>query len=139
MKAALIPTNKSLQRLALVAGLTLAGAFPQAVARPKPAGKATTPAEKGKQFFAETCANCHGTNGQGIAHLGADLQTSKLVAKSSDHHLVALIEDGVPANSPMNKAHVPMPPKGANPSLNTQDIRDIVAYIRQLQKAHKGE
>lgn len=131
MKAALILTNKSLQKIAIAASFIVAG-------MPAPAAIAggTTPAQKGKQFFGQTCVNCHGMNGQGVAHLGADLQTSKLVATSSDNRLVALIEDGVPANAPINKSHIAMPPKGANVSLTTQDIREIVAYIRQLQKTH---
>ena len=94
----------------------------------------TNPAEKGKQLFAQTCANCHGMNGQGVPHLGADLQTNKHMAKSTDAQLESLIEHGVPATSPLNTSHVPMPPKGANPSLNRQDIHDIVLYIRELQK-----
>ncbi|HTU32447.1 MAG TPA: cytochrome c [Candidatus Acidoferrum sp.] len=136
MKAALIFTKKSLQKVATAVGLTgliVAGTFSSAVAAPP------TPAEKGKQFFTQSCVNCHGMNGQGVPNLGADLQTSKLVATSSDNRLVALIQDGVPANSAINKSHIPMPPKGANPSLTTQDIHDIVAYIRQLQKTHKGK
>lgn len=131
MKAALILTNKSLQKIAIAASFIVAGMLaPAAIAG------GTTPAQKGKQFFDQTCVNCHGMNGQGVAHLGADLQTSKLVATSSDNRLVALIEDGVPANAPINKSHIAMPPKGANVSLTTQDIREIVAYIRQLQKTH---
>jgi mono/diheme cytochrome c family protein len=136
MKAALIPTCKTLERIIVVAGLGLAATLPQVMAAP---GRTTTSAEKGKQFFGQTCVSCHGMKGQGVPNLGADLQTSKLVATSSDNRLVALIEDGVPATSPINKSHVPMPPKGANPSLTTGDIRNIVAYIRQLQKMHKGK
>ncbi len=134
MKAGLILKNLSLHKFAIAAGVAslLVASLPQiAVAAP------TTPAEHGKQFFRQSCANCHGMDGQGLPNLGADLQTSKLVATSSDNRLVALIEDGVPANAPINKSHIAMPPKGANPSLTTQDIRDIVAYIRQLQKTHK--
>lgn len=137
MKAASIFTTRFLRKAAIttgLAGLMLAGRLPQSVA-----AAPTTPAEKGKQFFNQSCANCHGMNGQGVPNLGADLQTSKLVATSPDSRLVSLIENGVPATSPINKSHIPMPPKGANPSLTTQDIHDIVAYVRQLQKTHKGK
>jgi mono/diheme cytochrome c family protein len=98
------------------------------------AATAATPEAKGKQFFEQSCSNCHGMNGQGVPHLGADLQTSKFVAKATDGQLVSLIEHGIPANDPRNTSHIPMPPKGANPSLTTQDIQQIVLYIRQLQK-----
>lgn len=136
MKAALIFTNEVRKKIALtgLVSLMLAGLLSSTVA-----AAPTTAAEKGKQFFTQSCVNCHGMNGQGVPNLGANLQTSKLVATSSDNQLVSLIEHGVPANSPINKSHIPMPPKGANASLTTQDIHDIVAYIRQLQKTHKGK
>lgn len=92
--------------------------------------------EKGKDLFAESCTTCHGVHGQGVPHLGADLQTSKFVANSTDAQLVAFIEQGRTASDPLNKMHVAMPPKGGNPALNTQDLYDIVAFIRQIQKPH---
>lgn len=98
------------------------------------AATAATPEAKGKQFFEQSCSNCHGMSGQGVPHLGADLQNNKFVAKETDAQLVSLIEHGIPANDPRNVSHIPMPPKGANPSLTTQDIQQIVLYIRQLQK-----
>ncbi|MGH9733869.1 MAG: c-type cytochrome [Candidatus Acidiferrales bacterium] len=137
MKAGLMFKNKLLRKIAV--GASLAGLILTAALTLTVAAAPTTPAEKGKQFFTQSCVNCHGMNGQGVPNLGADLQTSKLVATSSDNRLVSLIQDGVPANSPINKSHIPMPPKGANASLTTQDIHDIVAYIRQLQKTHKGK
>lgn len=137
MKAALIFTNRFLREVVVGAGLV--GLILTAMLTRTAAAAPKTPAEKGKQFFTQSCVNCHGMNGQGVPNLGADLQTSKLVATSSDNRLVSLIQDGVPANSPINKSHIPMPPKGANASLTTQDIHDIVAYIRQLQKTHKGK
>jgi mono/diheme cytochrome c family protein len=117
------------------AGAATAPATPSETADASAASASpSTPAEKGKQFFQQSCANCHGMNGQGVPHLGADLRTSKYVAKSSDATLAGLIEHGVPANDPRNTSHIPMPPKGANPSLTRQDIQEIVSYIRQLQK-----
>jgi len=118
-------------------GSTASASFPaNGTASKAPAAASTSPADKGKQLFGQTCTNCHGMNGQGVPHLGADLQTSEHVAKSTDAQLESLIEHGVPASSPLNTSHVPMPPRGANPSLNQQDIHDIVLYIRELQKGH---
>ncbi|HTV55015.1 MAG TPA: cytochrome c [Terriglobia bacterium] len=90
--------------------------------------------EKGKELFSDDCTTCHGMQGQGVPHLGADLQTSRFVAASSDAQLVAFIEQGRAASDPMNKMHVAMPPKGGNPALTTQDLDDIVAFLRQTQK-----
>jgi mono/diheme cytochrome c family protein len=91
-------------------------------------------AEHGRQLFAATCAGCHGPQGQGIPHLGKDLQTSKFVAGLNDAQLADFITQGRAVNDPLNTTHVPMPPKGGNPALSTQDIADIVAYLRQLQQ-----
>ena len=92
-------------------------------------------AEHGKQLFATACATCHGPQGQGLPHLGKDLQTSQFAAGLSDGKLADFITQGRAANDPLNTTHVPMPPKGGNPALSPQDISDIVAYVRQLQKS----
>lgn len=94
-------------------------------------------AAKGKELFQETCTTCHGMQGQGVPHLGADLQTSRFVGTSSDAQLVAFIEQGRAASDPMNKMRVAMPPKGGNPALTTQDLYDIVAFLREMQKKGK--
>lgn len=91
--------------------------------------------EKGKELFSENCTTCHGLEGQGVPHLGADLQTNKFVASSTDAQVVAFIEQGISASDPANTMHVAMPPKGGNPALTTQDLYDIVAFLRQIDKA----
>jgi mono/diheme cytochrome c family protein len=131
----------------VVAAVAACGGGPGAQATSRSAGRAATASstpsnaptaasaeDKGRQFFTQSCSNCHGMNGQGVPHLGADLRTNKVVAKSTDVQLVSLIEHGIPANDPRNTSHIPMPPKGANPSLTRQNIQDIVHYLRQLQK-----
>ena len=91
-------------------------------------------AGRGRQLFIRACAGCHGPQGQGIPHLGSDLQTSKFLVGLSDDQLVAFITQGRAVNDSLNTTHVAMPPKGGNPALTTQDLRDIVAYLRQLQQ-----
>lgn len=91
-------------------------------------------AARGKELFADNCSTCHGDQGQGLPHLGKDLQTSKFVAGLTDAKLVAFIKHGRSAANPLNTTHVAMPPLGGNPALNTQKLHDIVAYIRELQK-----
>lgn len=99
-----------------------------------PAAPAAPSAEHGQQLFASTCAGCHGPQGAGVPHLGKDLQTSKFAAGLSDAQLADFITQGRATSDPLNTTHVAMPPKGGNPALSSQDIADIVAYIRQLQK-----
>ena len=93
-------------------------------------------AANGQQLFATTCAGCHGPQGQGVPHLGKDLQTSQFVAGLDDAKLADFINQGRGASDPLNTTHVAMPPKGGNPALSAQDISDIVAYVRQLQQQH---
>ncbi|MGC9261486.1 MAG: c-type cytochrome [Phycisphaerae bacterium] len=115
---------------------------PQAANNPSVAAPAPKPvamvgdATKGKQLFADNCSTCHGDHGQGVVHLGKDLQTSKFVAGLSDAKLVAFIKHGRSTANPLDTTHVAMPPRGGNPALNTQKLYDIVAYIRQLQKKY---
>ena len=99
-----------------------------------PATPAAPSAEHGQQLFTATCTGCHGPQGAGILHLGKNIQTSKFAAGLSDAQLADFITQGRAANDPLNTTHVPMPPKGGNPALSAQDISDIVAYVRQLQK-----
>jgi len=99
-----------------------------------PAAPTAPSAEHGQQLFTTTCSGCHGPEGKGIPHLGKDLQTSKFVAGLSDSQLVDFINQGRSTSDPLNTTHIAMPPKGGNPALSPQDVADIAAYIRQLQK-----
>lgn len=113
----------------------------QATSTSAPVSTATPVAgspEKGKELFSENCTTCHGVQGQGVPHLGANLQKSKFVASSTDAQLVAFIEQGRSASDPANTMHVAMPPKGGNPALTPQDLYNIVAFLRQIQKT-RGE
>jgi mono/diheme cytochrome c family protein len=109
----------------------------QAATPPAPVARKTPivgSAAKGKALFQENCTTCHGMQGQGVPRLGADLQTNNFIASSSDAQVVAFIEQGRSANDPLNTLHVAMPPKGGDPALTTQDLYDIVAFLRQIQK-----
>lgn len=102
-----------------------------------PAAPAAPSAANGQQLFATTCGGCHGLQGQGVPHLGKDLQDSQFVAGLDDAKLAVFITEGRSATDPLNTTHVAMPPKGGNPALSAENIADLVAYIRQLQKEHQ--
>ena len=87
----------------------------------------------GESLYAATCASCHGADASGIENLGRPLAASDFVAGMSDADLVAFIAEGRPADHPENEAGVAMPPKGGNPSLNDDDLLDIVAFLRTIQ------
>jgi mono/diheme cytochrome c family protein len=89
---------------------------------------------RGKTLFQQSCAVCHGADAHGVPHLGKELVTSKFAIDKTDDQLLEFIKQGRPASDPLNSTGVPMPPKAGNPSLTDDQIRDIVAYLRTLQK-----
>jgi mono/diheme cytochrome c family protein len=92
-------------------------------------------AAHGKQVFTTTCSTCHGTEGTGVKGLGKDLVDSEFVEKSSDAELVKMVLHGRPLDDPLNTTKIAMPPRGGNPALSDQDVRDAVAYVRTINKA----
>ncbi len=90
-------------------------------------------AAAGDTLFASSCASCHGPDAAGLPGLGKNLVGSEFVTSMTDAELVDFIKQGRPASHPDNEAGVDMPPKGGNPSLDDQDILDIVAYLRTLR------
>lgn len=88
----------------------------------------------GKELFAGTCSACHGPNGEGVPGLGKDMTTSEFIAGKTDAELIAFIKQGRDPSDPLNTTGVAMPPKGGNPALSDQDLANIVAHIRTLQK-----
>ncbi|MFN3975132.1 MAG: c-type cytochrome [Dehalococcoidia bacterium] len=97
--------------------------------RPAVAGDAN----KGKQVFAGTCAACHGANAEGVTGLGLPLRKSAFIQGLTDDQLLAFLQVGRPADSPESKTKVSMPPKGGNPALTDQDLRNVIAFLRTLQ------
>ena len=91
-------------------------------------------ASKGKTSFIGTCSACHGPEGKGVTGLGKDLTKSEFSMKLSDADFVLFIVKGRTASDPLNTTKVDMPPRGGNPALKDQDLADIVAFVRALQK-----
>ncbi len=89
-------------------------------------------AAHGEELFNETCVACHGPGGEGIEGLGKPMPGSAFIAGLTDDELVEFIKVGRPTSDPENTTGVDMPAKGGNPSLDDQDLADIVAYIRTL-------
>ncbi len=97
-------------------------------------GPLSPDAARGKAKFDSTCAACHGNNAKGMPGLGKDLTTSTFAKGLSDADLIAFIKKGRLVSDPANTTKVEMPPKGGNAAFTDQDLADIVAYIRTLQK-----
>ncbi len=91
-------------------------------------------AGRGKTVFEGTCAACHGPDATGLPGLGKDLTTSEFAKGKSDAELVAFVKVGRPTSDPLNTTGVEMPARGGNAALTDQDLADVVAYMRTLQK-----
>jgi len=89
---------------------------------------------QGMDLFAMNCVACHGPDGKGRPNLGKDLVHSDFVKKTKDTDLVMFLKRGRDTSDPLNTTKVPMPPKGGNPALQDPQLKDLVAFIRQLQK-----
>ncbi len=90
-------------------------------------------AAAGEEIYTSTCAACHGADATGIEGLGKDLHNNAFVNGLSDAELVDFINEGRGADHPDNETGVAMPPKGGNPSLDDDDLMDVVAYLRTLK------
>jgi len=95
---------------------------------------ATGDAVHGEELFVSTCLACHGEGGKGIEGLGKDMTTSEFVKGLSDKELLAFIKVGRSISDPANTTGVDMPLKGGNPALTDDEIVDIIAYMRTLEK-----
>ncbi len=90
-------------------------------------------AANGKGLFSTTCAGCHGPNGEGVQGLGKAFAGSEFLQGINDSDLLAFIKKGRSPSDPANTTGVDMPPKGGNPALSDDDLRDIIAFLRTLQ------
>jgi disulfide bond formation protein DsbB len=127
----------------LALALGACGATPAPTPLPAPTKPPPTPTEAaaaqgdaaaGEKVYNSTCVACHGEGAKGIQGLGKDMTTSEFIAGKTDDELVAFIKVGRDPSDPLNTTGVAMPPKGGNPALDDEDLNNVVAYIRTLQK-----
>lgn len=88
----------------------------------------------GQQAYTSTCVACHGQDAKGVTGLGKDLTTSTFLADQTDEEMLAFLLVGRQASDPLNTTGVDMPPKGGNPALSEDDLKNIVAYLRTLNQ-----
>ena len=89
-------------------------------------------AANGESLYNGSCIVCHGPDGVGVEGLGKPWVGSEFINDSSDDDLVAFLQVGRAADDPANTTGIAMQPRGGNPSLTDQDLRDLVAYMRTL-------
>lgn len=89
-------------------------------------------AANGAALYSGSCMVCHGPEGVGVEGLGKPWIGSEFINSSTDEALVAFLQVGRPADDPANTTGIAMQPRGGNPSLTDDDLKDLVAYMRQL-------
>ena len=89
-------------------------------------------AQAGQRLYMANCGLCHGQNAEGKPMLGKGLRNNEFVRSLSDEDLLTFLQEGRRADHPLNEQGVDMPPRGGNPGLSDDDLRQIVAYLRSL-------
>lgn len=93
---------------------------------------------RGRTEFMKTCTACHGPNGEAKPNLGKDLRDSTFIAEKSDSGMLMFLKLGRNTWDSDNTTGVAMPPKGGNPMINDDGLRDLVQYLRFIQANAKA-
>ena len=83
---------------------------------------------RGQELFAQNCAACHGAQGGGTATGPPLVHEVYEPSHHGDAAFLRAVQQGV---EPHHWEFGPMP---AIPGLDTDDVADIVAHVRQLQR-----
>lgn len=86
----------------------------------------TANVDAGKAVYGQTCIACHGANGKGTIPGVTDFTAKDSPLSKSDTDLEKNISDGFQTPGAM----MGMPAKGGNPGLTEEDVRAVLAYIR---------
>lgn len=86
--------------------------------------------EEGQRLYGQSCAACHGIEGEGVQGIGSALISSPLVIQSTERELIAYIRKGLEANDPHNESGISMPASGGQPALTDEQLLAIIRYLR---------
>ncbi len=95
-------------------------------------GGEKTPLDEGRIDYLRACATCHGSKGEGVGRLGNRLRGSEFIRSRSDEELIEFLKVGRAPSDPENESGMPMPPRGGDPRLTDEDLRNVVSYLRSL-------
>lgn len=82
---------------------------------------------RGEVVYTQTCVACHGANGRGTIPGAPNLRKKGGALTKPHAALTHHVENGYSSPS----SPISMPPKGGNPGLSVQDIKDVHAYMHK--------
>lgn len=82
----------------------------------------------GKEIYEETCEVCHGEDGTGELPGMPNFKEKDGALSKSDDVLLMHIIKGYRSSS---SSPMPMPPRGGNPALSDDDIKECLAFVRK--------
>ncbi len=85
-------------------------------------------AERGRQVYMQTCVACHGPDGTGSVPGTPDLTKPGGRLSKSNDVLLEHVRDGFRSEG----SSMAMPPKGGNPSLREDELKDVIAYMHKF-------
>jgi cytochrome c oxidase subunit 3 len=88
----------------------------------------------GKEIAVGTCASCHGPALRGLPKNGVDLLASEFVGNSSLEEMVAFLKVGRAPFDPKNTTGIQMPPRGGNPTLGEDRLRNVAAFVKNANR-----
>jgi cytochrome c oxidase cbb3-type subunit III len=110
-------------KFVVVLACSVLGCWAQATTQTSPRTKVE--ANRGKQIFSSSCAQCHGLDGKG-SERAPNIADTPAVQRLSDSKILQFIQNGVPGTG--------MP---AFHSFDDSQVRAVVAYLRMLQGKNK--
>jgi mono/diheme cytochrome c family protein len=87
----------------------------------------------GRELFQQSCAACHGSEGQGLPHQGVALRTSSFVSARGDDELLQFLRTGRQPRDPHSQLGLVMPARGA-PPLSDAQLARVLSFLRALQR-----
>lgn len=123
-------SEKSPRRYSTVRVLALSVFFMVGASGAALAGDCSVPGgdpAAGSKIFHETCVACHGEDGHGAIPGAPDFTKKGGVLSKPMDTMADHIKNGF--QKPGNP--MAMPPKGGNPNLTDQDIRNVHAYLHK--------
>lgn len=114
---------------AFVVLLVAAACAPDTTDTAAPAGEATADAVAGEALYADNCASCHGADLRGTDQGPPHLDPVYEPGHHGDEAFRLAVRRGAPQH---HWDFGPMPPVEG---LSEQDVEDIIAYVRQRQRA----